>query len=832
MTTAHAIDHASFDAMPLLAKSVPKGHSAASPGAWHLHQHLHDTAQVAEVICEVSGPSILQNLGLPTAPWLPRLREALRWSTRLHDLGKANSRFQAMVHGLPALTGPQTFRHEALSAYVALHPLGLRSQLFPEDSLAAHPLKACAVLAVLGHHVKYCMRGVGLMPGVGNPKARGATRLLFHHPMFEACVAPLGLTTDIALPSTVTAEHILEGDEGLPGLYDLMEPFEALLTEPSAPFGERPIYDGQSPASALEHPWGRFLAACRVLTVSCDAVASAAPRSGARPEAWLRQALQERAQRATLTKMVRARLGEHSLRPFQIAVGESARRITLLTAGCGSGKTTAAFQWARNAADHRKLFFCHPGTGSTAGGLGDHVTDADVAGELVHGRAAFELEMLHGYPSEDEPGAHDETAEELAGVQGLGLLSSPAVSCTAETVLGLLQHHRQGLWGSAAILDGAFVFDEVHAYDRATWHTLTALMRLLPGARFLLMTATLSARRHKDLEQHFGAELAHISGRQPPFRLLRDLESLARYQIDTAQHRDAALKTALDAARAGKRALMVFNTVERTLAAAKACREALAGGDDAAPRVLVHHPRFKQRDRVARHAELIQAFRRDPPHTHDKRGVIGLVTHVAELSLDLDADVMVSELASPEALIQRLGRLNRDAQPGLCRPRPAIVVDLPPSDAQPYTAQSLERARRWLSSLQNTGHEAFSQRDLADAFFDILTDMDGNTPAPPIPVVNAPIEASRGQLHDSGATATFLMQEDASRIRAAREHRDLAATRRLELDAALTMTLPTWWPSRSWARLGMAYVIPDDAFIEYDALHGARWISHRTRDGQ
>jgi CRISPR-associated endonuclease/helicase Cas3 len=67
---------------------------------------------------------------------------------------------------------------------------------------------------------------------------------------------------------------------------------------------------------------------------------------------------------------------------------------------------------------------------------------------------------------------------------------------------------------------------------------------------------------------------------------------------------------------------------------------------------LLYHSRYKYGDRVQHHREVVDRFKADGP-------VMAVATQVAEMSLDLSANLLVSQIADPAGLIQRLGRLNR-----------------------------------------------------------------------------------------------------------------------------------------------------------------------------
>ena len=85
---------------------------------------------------------------------------------------------------------------------------------------------------------------------------------------------------------------------------------------------------------------------------------------------------------------------------------------------------------------------------------------------------------------------------------------------------------------------------------------------------------------------------------------------------------------------------------------------------------LIYHSRFKYEDRVKRHKAVVDAF--TPEH---KGRALAVCSQVAEMSLDLKGcTLLITDRATVPALIQRLGRLNRQADKG-SKTRPFVVIE-------------------------------------------------------------------------------------------------------------------------------------------------------------
>jgi CRISPR-associated endonuclease/helicase Cas3 len=141
--------------------------------------------------------------------------------------------------------------------------------------------------------------------------------------------------------------------------------------------------------------------------------------------------------------------------------------------------------------------------------------------------------------------------------------------------------------------------------------------------------------------------------------------------------------------REGGCAAVICNTVGRAQEVYRALQQAQIVPEDS---LLLFHARFPAGWREAIEADVLARFGKDGDRP---RRAIVVATQVIEQSLDLDFDVMISDLAPVDLLIQRAGRLHRharDERPAQLRP-PKLLVAAPDVDDGIPT---FERADTWV----------------------------------------------------------------------------------------------------------------------------------------
>lgn len=269
-------------------------------------------------------------------------------------------------------------------------------------------------------------------------------------------------------------------------------------------------------------------------------------------------------------------------------------------------------------------------------------------------------------------------------------LAGPVMVGTIDQLLlGGLQVRHAPL-RSAAMLRQLLVIDEVHASDPYMGALLAHVLdqHRAAGGITLLMSATLGAVARASLTRTKRPDLAAAWEVPYPCLLgtaglvpLATDETMPARDISLEQHDPAALedllRRAVSAAEAGAHVLVMRNTV-RDAVATQVLLESLCSNRDflfqVEGRPAPHHARFAAEDRRL----LDGALERDFGKERREKGCVAVTTQTAEQSLDIDADLLITDLCPADVLLQRLGRLHRhrwrnNRPDGFTQPRALIL---------------------------------------------------------------------------------------------------------------------------------------------------------------
>lgn len=119
---------------------------------------------------------------------------------------------------------------------------------------------------------------------------------------------------------------------------------------------------------------------------------------------------------------------------------------------------------------------------------------------------------------------------------------------------------------------------------------------------------------------------------------------------------------AAEAAQEGARVLVIRNRVTDCIDTQRALEKQVDDSgllfcvdDTPAP----HHSRFAPDDRKALDDEIESVFGENDEDCRSDEGVVAIATQTVEQSLDIDADLMITDLCPIDVLLQRIGRLHR-----------------------------------------------------------------------------------------------------------------------------------------------------------------------------
>jgi CRISPR-associated endonuclease/helicase Cas3 len=323
------------------------------------------------------------------------------------------------------------------------------------------------------------------------------------------------------------------------------------------------------------------------------------------------------------------------------------------------------------------------------------------------------------------------------------------------------------------------------------------------------MTASLPNEKLQAIK-HVRPDLSIVSG--PP-----ELETLPRYLIDYSIEETGLWQAVEDSLSYNGKILWVRNRVEWANQTYIECRRRF-------PQVYcnVYHSRFRYSDRSQRHRQVIDQFKQS-------HGAAVLVsTQVAEMSLDLSADLLLTDIAPIPSLIQRMGRLNRFATPGQLQPKPAIIRGLPDEgNAElPYEKDEIRTAERWVRLLKQHDR-ALSQRDLSRTFSAVssIKEYDLATAEQRACFFSGLWRTRPGQTRSEGYTASVILERDL------RNCEDLASNGEPKRDWLREHEVPILFKEAilKWNRIGPLRIAPETSiFYDFDELTkegtGAKWV--------
>lgn len=314
----------------------------------------------------------------------------------------------------------------------------------------------------------------------------------------------------------------------------------------------------------------------------------------------------------------------------------------LLVAPTGSGKTEAGLLWAdrnQNSLKGKRIMYILPYR-TSINAMYLRLKDLFQKDEIInilHGKSSYFLYKYLSVLDENSPHLdYKILAARIANMKSFSKkIYAPYKILTPFQILKPFFGCKNFEMGLCEFYNSLLIIDEIHTYEPHITGMLVGILQMLKkqyNAKFLVMSATFPSFLIKIMGEKLTIKRMIVLNRA-------ELDMYTRHQIfildgDVFEYIDNILKDAKE----GKKVLVVCNTVKRVqdvfLIISKKCDAALL------------HSRFTYEDRDLIEKEL------------EKTGVL-VATQVVEVSLDISFDVLYSEPAPIDALIQRFGRINR-----------------------------------------------------------------------------------------------------------------------------------------------------------------------------
>ncbi len=395
---------------------------------------------------------------------------------------------------------------------------------------------------------------------------------------------------------------------------------------------------------------------------------------------------------------------------IEIARNQSEPGIMVIEAPMGYGKTETALAAAEILAERSGrtgVFFALP-TQATSNGIFPrleswvrHFNDSRCHSiELFHCRAEFnddwkaikeadefaqtKSEYGNGRNSEDE---NDDTliVNDWFSGRKKSMLADFVVGTVDQLLMGAFKQ-KHVMLRHLGLANKVVIIDECHAYDAYMSVYLHRILEWLGkyGVPTIVLSATLTSdKRREFIELYTGckaclskeeAELYDVEQIQKPEWITSRAYPLVTYSnkkdevcsevipsddyqttIDIEKLCDENIEIKLaELMKNGGCAGIIVNSVRRAQAFSRRMREIY--GDD---KVVLFHSRFLMPDRAEIEKNIKEMLGKPSEKTHRPDFKIVIGTQVLEQSLDIDFDVLFTDLAPMDLLIQRMGRLHR-----------------------------------------------------------------------------------------------------------------------------------------------------------------------------
>ena len=359
-------------------------------------------------------------------------------------------------------------------------------------------------------------------------------------------------------------------------------------------------------------------------------------------------------------------------------------KLIIIEVPTGEGKTEAALlaqNYFRKKYNQKGLYFALP-TMATSNQMFNRVekyikksySNEKINYHLIHSHSLLS-DNYHKIKTSGINNNENLIADEWFSVSKRVLLAPFAVGTVDQSLLSVLKV-KYGYLRLFGLSDKTIIFDEIHAYDIHMSLLFEELLEWLGkiGSTVIILSATLSKERLLKLASKYAGKEFNLNsiGKYPRISWVNDSNDFYSETVSVNQDHEIKLikkdneediiNDILDLTNEGGNIAWICNTVDNSRKLYQKIKEDNRFNDYD---IELFHSRFLFGDRLNKEKNILKKYSKDAlkdrnenNNSLNKKSIL-ISTQIIEQSLDLDFDLMVSEIAPIDLIIQRVGRLHR-----------------------------------------------------------------------------------------------------------------------------------------------------------------------------
>lgn len=340
-----------------------------------------------------------------------------------------------------------------------------------------------------------------------------------------------------------------------------------------------------------------------------------------------------------LQKCTEDSIKKFGLNKLQKFMRKNQDKNIIVKASTGIGKTEGALIWIGN----NKGFFTLP-LRVSINSIYDRVVSEDKIGYPKNKTALLHSDTASEYMKREEDGVIDESY-----LNSTKQLSMPLTICTLDQLIGFIFKYEGFELKLSTLSYSKLVIDEIQMYspDMVAYLILAIRDIVVMGGKFAIITATFPPIFEYFMNFAGIKEETDYIKPQEPFIKEKNGQPILRHKMKVYEKNIDIEAICKD--YKGKKVLVIVNTVKM----AQKLYEEIKKNKNI--NVNMFHSKFIKEDRSIKESEIF----RDGQLCNKFEGV-WITTQVVEASLDIDFDVLYTELSDVSGLLQRMGRVYRN----------------------------------------------------------------------------------------------------------------------------------------------------------------------------